>query len=62
MKDQVRGKAEEMKGKVTGDRSQELKGKARQSVGNAKSKVRDLQADIKEEAHKHSNYNGDDNR
>ena len=53
MKDQVRGKAEEMKGKVTGDKSEELKGKARQSVGNAKTKVRDFQADVKEEVDKH---------
>jgi len=32
MKDQVRGKAEEIKGKVTGDRGEEMKGKARQAV------------------------------
>ena len=56
MKDQVRGKAEEIKGKVTGDRSEELKGKARQTAGNAKSKVRDIQADVKEEIHKHSDH------
>jgi uncharacterized protein YjbJ (UPF0337 family) len=53
LKDQVRGKAEEIHGKVTGDKSEELKGKARQSVGNAKSKVRDIQADVKEGVDKH---------
>ena len=52
MKDQVRGKAEELKGKLTGDKSEELKGKARQSAGKAKSAVRDIQADVKEEVHK----------
>ena len=53
MKDQVRGKAEEMKGKLTGNKSEELKGKARQTVGNTKRAVRDIQADVREEADKH---------
>jgi uncharacterized protein YjbJ (UPF0337 family) len=53
MKDQARGKAEEMKGKLTGDKSEELKGKARQTAGNAKSAVRDIKADVKEEVDKH---------
>ena len=52
MKDQVRGKAEEMKGKLTGDKSEELKGKARQTAGNAKRAVRDIKADVKEEVDK----------
>ena len=42
MKDKIRGKAEELKGKATGDRSAELKGKARQAAGEAKRVVRDL--------------------
>lgn len=42
MKDKVQGKAEELKGKVTGDRATELKGKARQAVGEAKRLARDL--------------------
>jgi uncharacterized protein YjbJ (UPF0337 family) len=46
MKDQIRGKAEEMKGKVTGDRSEEMKGKARQAVGKVKRDVRDLKGDL----------------
>jgi uncharacterized protein YjbJ (UPF0337 family) len=53
MKDQVRGKAEEIKGKVTGNKTEENKGKARQTVGNVKRAARDLQADVREEANKH---------
>ena len=53
MKDQVHGKAEEIKGKVTGDKVEELKGKARQTAGNAKRAVRDIQADVREEVDKH---------
>lgn len=53
MKDQVVGKAEEMKGKLTGDKSEELKGKARQTAGRAKSAVRDIKADVKEEVDRH---------
>ncbi|HEY4865139.1 MAG TPA: CsbD family protein [Candidatus Dormibacteraeota bacterium] len=45
MKDKVQGKAEELKGKVTGDRATELKGKARQAVGEAKRLARDLEID-----------------
>ncbi|PZR85728.1 MAG: CsbD family protein [Candidatus Nephthysia bennettiae] len=39
MKDKIQGKAEELKGKVTGDKSEELKGKARQTEGGAKEKL-----------------------
>jgi uncharacterized protein YjbJ (UPF0337 family) len=46
VKDQVRGKAEEMKGKLTGDRGEEMKGKARQVVGNVKRDVRDFKGDV----------------
>lgn len=52
MKDQIRGKAEELKGKLTGDKSLELKGKARQTAGNVKGAVRDIKADVKEEVEK----------
>jgi len=52
MKDQVRGKAEEIKGKVTGDRKTELKGRARQKLGKAKSTVRDIKADVRAAAAK----------
>jgi len=47
MKDQVRGKAEEVKGKVTGNRTEEAKGKLRQQVGKAKGKVRDVKEDVR---------------
>ena len=47
MKDQVRGKAEEIKGRVTGDRIEESKGKARQVVGNLKRAVRDVKEDVR---------------
>jgi uncharacterized protein YjbJ (UPF0337 family) len=46
MKDQIRGKAEVLKGKVTGNRSEDMKGHARQAVGNIKRDVRDLKGDV----------------
>ncbi len=46
MKDQVHGKAEEIKGKLTGNRRAEIKGKARQVVGNVKRDFRDLKGDV----------------
>lgn len=45
MKDKIEGKAEELKGRVTGDRATELKGKARQAVGEAKQMARELGVD-----------------
>jgi hypothetical protein len=42
VKDKIQGKAEELKGRVTSDRATELKGKARQAVGEAKRLARDL--------------------
>lgn len=45
MKDKIQGKAEELKGRATGDRATELKGKARQAVGEAKQMARDLGVD-----------------
>ncbi len=50
MKDQIRGKAEEIKGEVTGDKSEEMTGKARQALGNLKRTARDVQGDISDEA------------
>ncbi len=49
MKDQIRGKAEEIKGKATGDRSEEMKGRARQAVGNLKRSARDVRGDVQGE-------------
>jgi uncharacterized protein YjbJ (UPF0337 family) len=45
MKDKVTGKAEELKGKVTGDKAEELKGKARQGAGEVKQAGKELAYD-----------------
>lgn len=50
MKEQIRGKAEELSGKATGDRSEEMKGEARQAVGNLKRAARDVRGDMIDEA------------
>jgi uncharacterized protein YjbJ (UPF0337 family) len=50
MKDQVRGKAEEIEGRATGDEREELKGRARQAVGNLKRAARDVRGDLNDEA------------
>jgi uncharacterized protein YjbJ (UPF0337 family) len=39
IKDQVEGKAKEIKGKITGDEETEAEGKVQQKVGQAKGKV-----------------------
>jgi uncharacterized protein YjbJ (UPF0337 family) len=39
VKDQVAGKAKEIKGKVTGDEATEMEGKGQQKVGQAKGKI-----------------------
>jgi uncharacterized protein YjbJ (UPF0337 family) len=46
MKDKVRGKAEEIKGKVTGEKGLQLKGKARQKVGGVKEAAKSIAYDI----------------
>jgi uncharacterized protein YjbJ (UPF0337 family) len=46
MKDKVRGKAEEIKGKVSGDRVLQIKGKARQKVGGAKEAAKSIAYDV----------------
>jgi uncharacterized protein YjbJ (UPF0337 family) len=45
MKDKIKGKAEEVKGKVTGDKVEELKGKARQQVGAVKQTAKEIRHD-----------------
>lgn len=42
MKDKLQGKAEELSGKLSGDRSKELKGKGRQAVGGLKQDAREV--------------------
>ncbi|MGX7195547.1 CsbD family protein [Enterococcus olivae] len=44
-KEQVEGKATEAKGKITGDDSEELKGKVKKKYGDAKEKAKDLADD-----------------
>lgn len=46
MKERVRGKAEEVKGKVTGDKGLEVKGKARQKVGRVKETAKAIAYDM----------------
>lgn len=46
MQDRMRGKAEEIKGKVTGDRGLQVKGKARQKVGRVKEAAKAVAYDV----------------
>ena len=46
MKDRVHGKTEELKGKVTGDKKLEVKGKARQKVGEVKEAAKSIAYDM----------------
>ncbi len=46
MKDEVKGKAHEIKGKVTGDRSEEMKGKAEQAGDKVRRAGRDIKDDL----------------
>ena len=57
MKDQIKGKVEELKGKLTGNRTLEAKGKARQQWGNAKAKAHDVLNDVREGWDKRQRYN-----
>ncbi|HEY8953335.1 MAG TPA: CsbD family protein [Candidatus Dormibacteraeota bacterium] len=45
MKDKVRGKAEELKGKITGDKVLQIKGQARQKVGGVKEAAKSIAYD-----------------
>jgi uncharacterized protein YjbJ (UPF0337 family) len=50
MKDKITGKAEEIKGKVTGDKTDEMKGKARQTVGDVKQTGKEVAYDAEHPA------------
>ena len=54
MQDRLRGKAEEIKGKVTGDKGLQIKGKVRQKIGGVKEVAKSISYDMehrkKEEA------------
>ena len=45
-KDRIEGKVTETKGKLTGDYSEELKGKTQNKYGKAKDKVEDFADDV----------------
>ncbi|MER2118050.1 MAG: CsbD family protein, partial [Enterococcus casseliflavus] len=45
-KDRIEGKVTETKGKLTGDDSEELKGKTQNKYGKAKDKVEDFADDV----------------
>jgi uncharacterized protein YjbJ (UPF0337 family) len=47
MKDQIKGKAEEIKGRVSGNRTEETKGKLRQEGDKIRRVGRDIKADLK---------------
>jgi uncharacterized protein YjbJ (UPF0337 family) len=53
MKERVQGKAEEIKGKVTHDRPLEIKGKARQKVGEVKEAAKSIAYDAHHSGKKH---------
>jgi len=42
VKDKIQGKFEEVKGKVTGDKSEEAKGDARQGLGGVKQTAKEV--------------------
>lgn len=46
MQDRMRGKGEEIKGKVTGDKGLEAKGKVRQKVGEVKESAKAIAYDV----------------
>jgi uncharacterized protein YjbJ (UPF0337 family) len=54
MKDKMRGKAEEIKGKVTGDKVLQIKGQARQKVGGAKEAAKSIAYDVDRSSKKRS--------
>ena len=57
-KDKIKGKAEELKGEVTGDRSEKTKGKARQAWGDLEGKAKELRESFEHQQQRE----GDPNR
>lgn len=45
--DKAKGKAQQIKGRIRGDRSEEARGVAREKVGEGKEAVEDLKRDIR---------------
>ena len=48
LKDKIIGKAKEVEGKLTGDKSREVEGKAQQVKGKVKAKAKKLKEDIED--------------
>jgi uncharacterized protein YjbJ (UPF0337 family) len=48
MKDEVKGKVDELKGKLTGDKPEEMKGKAEQAGDKVRRNARDVRDDLTE--------------
>ncbi len=46
MKDEIKGKAHEIKGKLTGDKEEEMRGKAEQAGDKLRRTARDIKEDI----------------
>ena len=55
IKDKVQGTAKDLKGKVTGSKSEKMKGKVLKTRGAARGKAKDLVNDLKDAA-----YGGED--
>ena len=51
-KDKIKGKVNEVVGKLTDDEKQELKGKAQQKVGEAKEKGKEMTDDVADKVNK----------
>ena len=48
LKDKIIGKAKEVEGKITGDKSREVEGKAQQVKGKVKAKAKKVKEDIED--------------
>lgn len=48
LKDKIIGKAKEVEGKITGDKSREVQGKAQQVKGKIKAKAKKLKDDLED--------------
>ena len=58
-KDKIKGKFNEVVGKVTDDKSKELKGKAQQKAGEAKEKGKNIADDVAGDINKRIDENED---
>lgn len=49
LKDKVIGKAKELEGKITGDKTREVEGKVQQAEGKVKAKAKKIKEDFEED-------------